>query len=180
MTKLDLLALYTKLSGFKLLVRANRAGATSQFARVVHDRLIDVLDMHAKTCSRAMEFRRLAEDTPWLRLAERRWAEYRDCLGDLEAGAEGFYPWHLMDHINRSPDFGGYQHPVFGVWCKGVIPVSMTVSDEYLDGLGPILRQIKAETGYHFTVYLCSTDIGPAGAGGIDPELYERPAGAGW
>lgn len=180
MTKPDLLALYTKLCGFKLMVRANRAGATSHFARVVHDRLIDVLDLHAQTCSRAMECFRLAQEETWQWLVDRRWAEYGNALADLEAGGQGFYPWHLMDHINGQPGQIGYYHPIYGIWCKGAIPESMTVSDTYLDGLGTIIRQIKAETGFRFTVYLCSMPLGLEGAGDLDPEIYARPAGACW
>ncbi len=103
-----------------------------------------------------------------------------ECLSDLECGGRGFFPWHLLDHINRDPDFGGYYHPVNGIWRSGTIPELMTVSDEDLDGLGPIIRQIAEETGFRFTVYLCSTHVGPQGASELEPEIYERPAGAGW
>lgn len=176
MSKLDLLALYTKLSGFKVLVHANRVGCTSRFSRVVHDRLIDVLDLHVQTCHRAMDFERRAQLEHRLSLEARLWDQYHDCLGDLECGSRAAYPWHLLDQVNRDPDFGGYRHPVAGVWCKGPIPDWMTVRSEHLDGLGTIIEEIVDETGMRFTAYLTSVSIGPEGPAGLDPDVYEYPA----
>ncbi|WLS01026.1 hypothetical protein [Shinella sumterensis] len=179
MSKLDILALYTKLSGFKVQVSANRLGCTSRFARVVHDRLIDVLDLHIATCRRAMSYERRARLEHRLSLEARLWDQYHDCLGDLECGSRAAYPWHLLDHVVRDPDLGGYRHPVAGVWCKGPIPEWMTVSCEHLDGLGAIIEAIAGETGLRFTVYLTSMSIGPEGPNGLDPDVYENPARAG-
>lgn len=175
----ELLTLYTKLCGFKLLVLANRAGATSRFSRVIHDRLIGALDHNVRTCSQAMAALLKAQQEHWTERAEQLFDEYNVLLGSLESGGKGFYPWHLLDHFNPALGTGGYVHPVFGVWCKGPIPDAMTVGDEHLDGLGVILRQIAEETGFRFTVYLW-TDIGPEGPGALDPDLYERPAGRCW
>lgn len=175
MSKLDLLGLYTKLCGFKILVRANRFGCDTRFARVVHDRLFEALTLHIDTCRQAMRLQRLLRVEPDPEVREALHEMIGDCLGDLETGGGGFYPWHLLDSVDPDPDFGGYIHPVAAMRCYGKIPEWMVVSDEHLCGLGRIIAQIAEETGIRFTTYLCDASIGPEGTDDLDPEIYERP-----
>ncbi|WP_421928661.1 hypothetical protein [Neoaquamicrobium sediminum] len=177
MPKLDFLDFSVKFTGFAKLARANRAGCETRFARVVHDRLIEALERHVRSCRRAVELERLLlTETD----AERREAldhELGLCVGDLESGGGGFYPWHLLDAVNGDEDFGGYWHPVAAMHVFSAIPEWMTVGDEHLNGLGVILKQISAETGIKFTTYLCDARIGADGAADLDPDIYEKPIG---
>ena len=93
----------------------------------------------------------------------------------LVEGALDFYPWHLLDCIDPEIDWGGYRDPVAEMWCPRPIPESFTVSDEHLCGLGGIIRRIAADTGIRFTTYLYYDCIGPDGAAGIEPAIYETP-----
>ena len=177
MSDLDFLDLYRALGGFSTAVRKNSVRCDSRFAQSLHEKLLAALDSHLQTCREGVEIqRRLGTETdPAAREALEQ--ALGDCMGDLESGGRGFYPWHLLDAVDRDPDFGGYRHPVAAIWCHGPIPKWMTVGDEHLCGLGPILRAITARTCIRFTTYLCDTGIGAEGAGQLDPEIYERPIG---
>ena len=177
MSDLDFLDLCGKLEGFQTAVRANRSACGSRFAQVLHDRLLAALDLLVQTCREGADVQRRLwiETDPAVR--ESLEQIFGDCLGDLETCGGGFYPWHLLDAVDRDPDCGGYHHPVAAMWCHGPILDGMTVGHEHLAGLGPILRRIADETGIRFTTYLCDTCIGPEGAGHLDPETYEHPIG---
>ena len=177
MPKLDLLGLYTRLCGFKVLVRANRFGCDTRFAQVVHDRLLDALTLHIDTCRQAMRLQRLVRVEPDPETREALHQMIGDCLEDLDNGGRGFYPWHLLDSLDPDPDLGGYHHPVAAMWCYGKVPGWMVVSDDHLCGLRSIIDQIAEETGIRFTTYLCDASIGPEGAGELDPVIYEKPIG---
>lgn len=177
MSKLDILDLYTKLCGFKLVVCANRLKCDTRFARVVHDRLIDALGSHIDTCRQTLRLEHLLslEADPVAR--EALDDKIYDCLGDLGEGGWGFYPWHLLDSVDTDPDFGGYIYPAAAMWFPGGIPEAMVVGDEHLCGLRTIIDQIATETGIRFTAYLCDARIGSQGAGALDPAIYETPIG---
>lgn len=177
MSDLDFLDLYRALGGFRTAVRKNYFRCDTRFAQSLHEKLLVALNSHLKTCREGARIqRRLRTETnPVARKALGQ--ALGDCMGDLESGGRGFYPWHLLDAVDRDPDFGGYLHPVAAIWCHGPIPAGMSVGDEHLSGLGPILRAISTRTGIRFTTYLCDASIGPEGAGQLDPEIYERPIG---
>jgi hypothetical protein len=177
MPKLDFLDFSVKFTRFAMQARANRDGCETRFARVVHDRLIEVLEGHARSCRQAVELERLlsTETDPDTReVLEDRLGF---CVGNLESGGGGFYPWHLLDAVNRDAESGGYWHPVAATEVYSAIPDWMTVGDEHLNGLGVIIKQIAAETGIKFTTYLCDAHIGPDGAANLDPDIYEKPIG---
>lgn len=177
MSDLDFLDLFMKLSGFRTAVCANRVECDTRFAQTVHDRVLAALDGHLETCREGARVQRLlrTEADPVVRDSLEE--VLGNCMGDLESSGRGFYPWHLLDAVDRDPDFGGYRHPVAAMWCQGPIPEGMSVGDEHLSGLGPILRRIAAQTGIRFTTHLCDVCIGPEGPGQLDAEIYERPIG---
>lgn len=177
MPKLVFSDFLTKFDAFAREVRENRTRCETQFARVVHDRLIDALERHAGSCREAVEIEQLLltetdEDT-------REELDHSLCLrvGDLETGGGGFYPWHLLDRIDPEMDWGGYIDPSAQMWCPSPIPARFTVDDKHICGLGEIIKRIAADTGIRFTTYLYYDCIGPEGAGGLDPEIYEKPLG---
>ncbi|WP_140849236.1 hypothetical protein [Paracoccus sp. FO-3] len=175
MSDLDFLDLSRQFSALRAAVRQNLVRCDTRFAQSLHEKLLVALNGHLKTSREGARVqRRLRTETD---PAAREVLEQTlgDCMGDLESGGRGFYPWHLLDAVDRDPDFSGYRHPVAATWCHGTIPEWMTVGDEHLCGLGPILRRIAARTGIRFTTYLCDASIGPEGAGHLDPEIYERP-----
>ena len=169
MSKLDFLELSEKFTRFADAVRANRTGCDTRFAQVVHDRLIEVLESHARSCRQAVGLERLlsTETDPDTREALEDRLGF--CVSDLESGGGGLYPWHLLDAVERDHDYRGNWHP---------IPEWKTVGDEHLNGLGVIIKQIADETGIKFTTYLCDYHIGPEGAANMDPEIYEKPIGS--
>ena len=175
MSKLDLLDLYTRLCGFKILVRANRFGCETRFSQVVHDRLLEALTSHIESCKRALSLKRELRVERDFAMREALHEMLDDCLGDLAEGGAGFYPWHLLDAVDRDPSRGGYLHPVFAIHVGRAIPEWMTVADEHLNGLDVIIKQIAAETGITFTTYLCGMSIGPDGAKDLDAEVYQKP-----
>ena len=177
MSDLDFLDLNRKLCGFRAKVRKNRFRCDTRFAQSLHDKLLVAINAHLKTCREGARLQRLlrSETDPTVR--DTLEDALGDCMGDLESGGRGFYPWHLLDAVDPDPDFGGYYHPVAAMWCHGHIPEWMVVGDEHLCGLGAILRRIAAATGIRFTTYLYYDCIGPEGAGGLDPEIYEKPLG---
>ncbi|MFC7706343.1 hypothetical protein ACFQXB_19415 [Plastorhodobacter daqingensis] len=177
MSDLDFPDLSRKLGRIRSRVRKNYFRCDTRFAQSLHEKLLVALNCHLRTCREGARVQRQlrTEANPAVRESlERRLG---DCIGDLESGGRGFYPWHLLDAVDPDPDFGGYHHPTAAMWCPGPIPEWMAVGDEHLCGLGPILRRIAAQTGIRFTTYLCDTGIGPDGAGALDPEIYERPIG---
>jgi hypothetical protein len=177
MPKPDFLDLDAKLSRFQTLVRANRAGCDTRFAEVLHDRLLDALEILGAVCQEGAETERMLEIETDPARRDALDEAVGNCWGDLESGGGGFYPWHLLDSVDRDPDFGGYVHPVAARWCHGPIPEWMAVCDTHLCGLGGIIERIADETGIRFTAYLCDAGIGPDGAGELDPAIYETPIG---
>lgn len=175
MSDLDFLNLSRKLGRIRTRVRKNYFRCDTRFSQSLHEKLLLALNGHLKTCREGAKVQRRLrnESDPTVRKSLEQ--TLGDCMGDLKSGGRGFYPWHLLDAVDGDPDFGGYHHPVAAMWCNGPIPEWMTVEDKHLSGLGPILRQIAAQTGIRFTTYLCDASIGPDGAGQLDPEIYERP-----
>lgn len=177
MPKLDFLDFSVKFTRFAMQARANRDRCETRFARVVHDRLIEALEGHAWSCRQAVEIERLLlTETN----GDRREAldhELGLCVGDLETGGGGSYPWHLLDCIDPDWVWGGYIDPSAQMSVPGPIPERFTVDAKHLCGLDEIIRQIKADTGIRFTTYLYHDCIGPDGARGLDPEIYEKPLG---
>ena len=178
MPKLVFSDFLTKFDAYAREVRENRTRCETRFAQVVHDRLIEALERHAGSCRQAVEIERLLLTESDADAHEALEDKLSLCVGDLESGGGGVYPWHLLDCIDPDPDHGGYIDPAARMPTYRPIPASMTVSDEHLCGLGAIIERIAADTGIRFTTYLYYDCIGPEGAADLDPEIYEKPLGS--
>ena len=142
------LLLMVKLSGFKLLVRANRFGCDTDLARDAHDMLLAYIDEFREdlgdvvACWHAL----LAERDP--RKAEDIAYQFRDRRIDVEHfWLHNHHPyvlggWRCADKPDgfRIPDQFDYE--LFGSkhWVR-------ELADEELCGLRPILDQLTEETG---------------------------------
>ncbi|PRD43550.1 hypothetical protein C5748_09780 [Phyllobacterium phragmitis] len=144
------LNLIVKLAGFKLLVRANRFGCDSNFARETHDYVITVLDGFraelAELIHLACEARRETDpdeqDDLIYHLLQRQNATERhwyDCQ-PLEVGG-----W------NRSEPDGSFRNPVTGKAESAEIPRVIDIPRESLCGLPAILDDVEIECGIAFT-----------------------------
>ncbi|WLS01393.1 hypothetical protein [Shinella sumterensis] len=142
------LMLMVKLSGFKLIVRANRLGCDTEFAREAHDILIAHLDEFREDLDRliALWNELLAEQDP----DGADYAAYD--LRDLRIRVE-----HFWLHNHHPYNVGGWRHAddagsyriadehdyeLFGAhhWVRDL-------ADNELCGLRPILDQLAEETG---------------------------------
>ncbi|AJD43532.1 hypothetical protein IE4872_PB00153 (plasmid) [Rhizobium gallicum] len=141
------LALYTKLSGFRLVVRANRFGCDTDVSRKLHERLLEGLEAAAGRIRTIMALEQsvLADDDEY--------AAYR-----LEGATEifGRFTINLLDELDI--DFDTHEYRVNGGdWCialtadyRGVdidYPELIALTDDELGSLAPIIKDITRETG---------------------------------
>ncbi|OWO90036.1 hypothetical protein B5E41_29055 [Rhizobium esperanzae] len=146
MTSDQNLALYTKLSGFRLVVLANRFGCDTDVSRKLHDRLLEGLEAATGRIQTIMALERsvLAGDDEY--------AAYR-----LEGETEifGRLTINLLDELDI--DFDTHEYRVNGGdWSiaftadyTGVdidYPELIALTDE-LGSLAPIIKDITRETG---------------------------------
>lgn len=136
----------TVLTGFRLIVLANRIGCTDDFSRALHDRLADGL---AAAMAQARSIMAL----------ERELASEPDLEGitafQLEGEKECFNRFRITLLDDLEIDFATREYRVNnGEWhyadCEGVkisYPSSIALTDAELGGLGPMIRGIAHETG---------------------------------
>lgn len=141
------LMLHTKLSGFRLVVLANRFGCDTTFLRALHDRLIEGLDAaHARLRTiMALERSVLAGDDDY--------AAYR-LTGENEMFER--FTINLQDELEI--DFDTHEYRINGGgWtnalsadCDGVdidYPRLVAMCETELGSLAAIVRDIRQETG---------------------------------
>ncbi|WP_132077612.1 hypothetical protein [Sinorhizobium americanum] len=141
------LALYTKLSGFRLVVLANRFGCDTDVSRKLHERLLEGLEAAAGRIRTimALERRVLAGDDEY--------AAYR-----LEGETEifGRFTINLLDELDI--DFDTHEYRINGGdWSialtadyTGVdidFPELIALADDELGSLAPIIKDITRQTG---------------------------------
>ncbi|MBB3302268.1 hypothetical protein FHT72_005917 [Rhizobium sp. BK077] len=141
------LALYTKLSGFRLVVLANRFGCETEISRNLHERLLEGLEATAGRIRTIMALERsvLAGDDDY--------AAYR-----LEGETEifGRFTINLLDELDI--DFDTHEYRVNGGdWSialtadhTGVdidFPGLIALTADELGSLAPIIKDITRETG---------------------------------
>ncbi|TCQ74745.1 hypothetical protein EDF68_11431 [Ochrobactrum sp. BH3] len=117
------------VNGFRLVVRANRFGCDTDFAREVHDKLITHLEEAAEV------------------LLQRNEPRFTDFY--LEGDAVPLVDYLHVDHATkewRSPEGDWY-------FLDGREPQQIDVTDERLGGLRSILKRIRQETGIAFSAY---------------------------
>ncbi|OWO92894.1 hypothetical protein B5E41_20900 [Rhizobium esperanzae] len=151
MTSDQNLALYTELSGFRLVVLANRFGCDTDVSRKLHERLLDGLEAAAGRIRTIMALERsvLAGDDEY--------AAYR-----LEGETEifGRLTINLLDELDI--DFDTHEYRVNGGdWSiaftadyTGVdidYPELIALTDDELGSLAPVIKDITRETGIAVT-----------------------------
>ncbi|MBB2687777.1 UNVERIFIED_ORG: hypothetical protein GGD47_005420 [Rhizobium etli] len=139
--------LFTKLSGFRLVVLANRFGCDTDFSRVLHDRLIEGLEAAIGRVRIIMALERN------VLAGHDEFAEYQ-----LEGETEIFERFRidLLDHIEI--DFDTHEYRINGGdWSTALTadytgvdieyPELVTLTNDELGSLAPIIRGITRETG---------------------------------
>jgi hypothetical protein len=136
----------TVLTGFRLIVLANRIGCTDDFLRALHDRLADGL-----TCAVARARSIIA--------LERELAFDPDLEGitafQLEGEKECFNRFRITLLDDLEIDYFTYEYRINnGGWRYAdregnevSYPSTIGLTDAELGGLGPIIRNISHETG---------------------------------
>jgi hypothetical protein len=144
MTSDQNLALYTKLSGFRLVVLANRLGCDTDVSRKLHERLLEGLEAAAGRIRTITALERAGDD---------EYAGYR-----LEGETEifGRFTIILLDELDI--DFNTHDYRVNGGdWSSALTadytgididyPELVPLTEQELGSLAPILKELAGETG---------------------------------
>ncbi|ULR42403.1 hypothetical protein [Rhizobium sp. K102] len=147
MTSDQNLALYTKLSGFRLVVLANRFGCDTDVSRKLHKRLLEGLEAAAGRIRTIMALERsiLAGDDDH--------AAYR-LEGEIEI--LGRFTIILLEELDI--DFDTHEYRINGGdWSSALTadytgvdidyPELIALTDDELGSLAPIVKDITCETG---------------------------------
>lgn len=140
------LTLYTALAGFRLVVLANRLGCDNAFSRELHDQLINGLQAAIDRVQTimALERRRLTDD------------EFAAFQLEGESEIFGRFAIDLLDDVEI--DYDTHECRINGGrWINALMaddsgasiayPELVSLTDEELGSLAPILRDIADETG---------------------------------
>ncbi|WP_085032516.1 hypothetical protein [Ensifer aridi] len=141
------LTLVAALSGFRLLVLANRFGCDTDFSRELHDRLIEGLDAATARVRTIMALERN------VLTGEDEFAEYQ-LDGEMEIF--GRFAINLLDDLEI--DFDTHEYRVNGGdWAIALTadytgveinyPELVALTEEELGSLAPIIKDIARETG---------------------------------
>lgn len=147
MTSDQNLALFTKLSGFRLVVRANRFGYDTDVSRKLHDRLLEGLEAATSRIRTIMALERS------VLAGGDEYAAYR-----LEGETEifGHFTIILLEELEIDLDTHEYRingGDWFSAWTAdytGVdidYPSLVALSETELGSLAAIVRDIRRETG---------------------------------
>jgi len=141
------LMLYTKLSGFRLVVLANRFGCETDFTRALHDRLLEGLEAATGRLRTIMALERS------VLIGHDEFAEYQ-----LEGEAEifGRFAISLLDDLEI--DFDTHEYRINGGdWIVALTadytgvdidyPELIALTDDELGSLAPIIKDITRQTG---------------------------------
>jgi hypothetical protein len=139
--------LYTKLSGFRLVVLANRFGCETDFTRALHDRLLEGLEAATGRLRTIMALERS------VLIGHDEFAEYQ-----LEGEAEifGRFAISLLDDLEI--DFDTHEYRINGGdWIVALTadytgvdidyPELIALTDDELGSLAPIIKDITRQTG---------------------------------
>lgn len=155
MSDFNFLTLHAQLAGFKLVVSANRFGCDTDFARRIHDGLLEKLDeliriarqgLKSETCMRLNTDPVKADD-----LKQNFWMSHYD----LERRGLSIHERApLLDHLDVDPEDDTYFNTQTGRWGSLSLdrPTLRPVSDEDLEGVRGIIQQIAEETHVRFSV----------------------------
>lgn len=144
MSDIYFLDLYTKLCGFRIVVLANRLDCESDFAKALHDRLIDGIETAADAARRIMRLEREASCD-----------EDRFIIdGEIEMFSRHCIV--LLDELEIDFDTGEYRING-GDWVNAVTsdytgvtvryPTTTPLTDDELGSLALIVHDLAKETG---------------------------------
>lgn len=141
------LMLYTKLSGFRLVVLANRFGCETDFTRALHDRLLEGLEVGIGRVLTIMALERS------VLTGDDEFAEYQ-----LEGETEifGRFTITLLDDLET--DFDTHEYRINdGDWINALTadytgvdidyPELVALTVDELGSLAPIIKVITRDTG---------------------------------
>lgn len=147
MTSDQNLALYTKLSGFRLVVLANRFGCDSDLSRELHERLVEGLEAAAGRIQTIMALERS------VLAGNDEYAAY-----SLEGETEIFLRFTIILRDELDIDFDTHEYRINGGdWSSALTadytgvdidyPELIALTDDELGSLAPIIKDITRETG---------------------------------
>lgn len=185
----NLLTLNVKLSGVKLLVRANSLKCTNDTSRKAHDnlnmRIESIITLTRQGINAHRKLANASSESERMELGEILW-NVQEEIEAMQSGPEGL---DLLDNnIGIDHATEEWYDPRTQSWVsfyESPPPVA-NVDPSYLDGLSDIIKMIKCETGIRFnteiSLLLHPTDILPLEPqnieyhifADIDPERYER------
>ncbi|KQW26341.1 hypothetical protein ASE36_20360 [Rhizobium sp. Root274] len=141
------LMLYTRLSGFRIVVLANRFGCETDFTRALHDRLLEALEAGIGRVRTIMASERS------VLTGDDEFAEYQ-----LEGETEifGRFTITLLDDLET--DFDTHEYRINdGDWINALTadytgvdigyPEMVALTVDEFGSLAPIIKNIKRETG---------------------------------
>lgn len=144
MTNFNALKLLATVSGFKLIVRANRFGCKTGFARDIHDKLITRIDDMTAALCEEIRFER--------ELAANRGTPEGDADYELYFARTFFearwqeYPISVLDQIEASAEADGEKE-----WAWVFLDYTEVPAAE-LEGLAEVITAINHEVGTRFVV----------------------------
>jgi len=145
--------LFAQLSGFRIVVRANRFGCDNDLALRAHDALLRHLDT-------VIGFLREQTETDLAFVRNVDPAKADDLEEDryyARLKIEDFIldePHPLLDHVAIDYEAREWFDRSTKTWQYGINPVMNEVSNRTLCGLRDIMRQIREETELRFDAYL--------------------------
>ena len=107
MSDLDFLDLSRQLGALRIAVRKNVVRCDTRFAQSLHEKLLLALNGHLKTCREGAKVQRRLRNESDPTVRESLEQTLGDCMGDLESGGRGFYPWHLLDAVDGDQRLSG-------------------------------------------------------------------------
>ena len=147
------LMLVAQLSGFRILVLANRLGCNTDLARSVHDTL-------AAKLARMIDAQRNILAANWARVAARGTEDEEDAFYDLHHYQTAYYETWLVEPIALLDEYlvddltNEYFDFHTGRWHHrdGEVPIAVPVPADKLCGLAAIIAEIEDISGVRFSV----------------------------
>ncbi len=175
------LMLVAQLSGFRILVLANRLGCDTEPARSVHD-------THAAKLAKMIDAQRKILAAERARVAARGTEDEEDAFYDLHHYQTAYYETWLVEPIALLDDYlvddltREYFNFNTDEWhhCDAEVPITVPVPREKLCGLASIIAEIEDVSGARFSVenvYYSEAEAEAAWweCSGVDPdELFAK------
>lgn len=147
------LMLVAQLSGFRILVLANRLGCDTELARTVHDTL-------AAKLAKMIEAQRKILAADQARVAARGTEDEEDAFYDLHHYQTAWYETWLIEPVALLDEYlvDDLSHEYFNFHTRewhhrdSEVPIAVPVRAEKLCGLAEIIAEIEDSCGVRFSV----------------------------